>query len=85
MANPEDELQEDVQEGKNPLLKNVETKLPSFDKFDKAIANLKDVRAKVQTIKNSVDLGWIRVNSEPLKKNLEATLNEWISVYVSFL
>lgn len=69
----------------NPLMKNVRTKLPTFDIFDRQIENLKEVRAKIQTIKSSANIEWLKVNVNPLKKALEHCLDRWINVYINFL
>jgi tRNA(Glu) U13 pseudouridine synthase TruD len=36
-------------------------------------------------MKTSIDIGWIRVNSNPLIKQLTSTVTEWIEAYTSFL
>jgi len=70
---------------KNPLLKNVETRLPDFSLFDEKIVMLKEVRKKISGFKNQVEINWLKVNAESLKKSLEVVLNEWIFVYINFL
>jgi dynein heavy chain len=69
----------------NPLMKNVRTKLPTFEVIDRQILNLKEIRAKIQTIKPFANIEWLRVNVNPLKKALELCLDRWINVYVNFL
>ena len=81
----DDEHVEEEIESKNPLMKNVVTKLPNFKLFDQNIAELKDVRAKIEGIKPTVEIGWLKIRADPLKKALEDKLNEWIYVYVNFL
>ena len=49
------------------------------------INSLKDVRSKVSSIKGNVEIGWIKVNAEPLKKSLDGILNDRISVFINFL
>ena len=36
-------------------------------------------------MKTSVDIGWVRVNSSPLIRELQKTVTEWIDAYTSFL
>jgi hypothetical protein len=36
-------------------------------------------------MKTTVDIGWLRVNSTPLIRELQKTVNEWIEAYTSFL
>ncbi len=81
----EEEQDEDEIDAKNPLLKNVVTKMPSFQLFDEKILQLKAVKKKVGFIKNHVEIHWLRINAESLKQSLEVTLNEWIFVYIHFL
>jgi hypothetical protein len=36
-------------------------------------------------MKPIVDIGWLRVNVNPLKGELSKTVNEWIDAYTQFL
>ena len=36
-------------------------------------------------MKTSIDIGWLRVNSTPLIRELQKTVSEWIDSYTSFL
>ena len=36
-------------------------------------------------MKTTVDIGWLRVNSSPLIRELQKTISEWIEAYTSFL
>jgi hypothetical protein len=36
-------------------------------------------------MKTSIDIGWVRVNSTPLIRELQKTISEWIEAYTSFL
>jgi len=36
-------------------------------------------------MKTSIDIGWVRVNSTPLIRELQKTVSEWIEAYTSFL
>jgi hypothetical protein len=36
-------------------------------------------------MKTSIDIGWVRVNSTPLIRELQKTISEWIDAYTSFL
>lgn len=81
---PDEEVGDDLDK-KNPLLKSIETKIPSFDKFDKMINSLKEVRSKVSGIKGHSEIGWIKINADPLKKSLDNILNDRIAVFINFL
>jgi hypothetical protein len=66
-------------------LKEVLTKIPPFEKFDTKIAELKEIKGKITHIKSEVEIHWLRIRADPLKKALESNLNEWILVFVNFL
>lgn len=36
-------------------------------------------------MKTTIDIGWLRVNSTPLIRELQKTVSEWIDAYTSFL
>jgi hypothetical protein len=36
-------------------------------------------------MKSSIEIGWVKVNSLPLIKELSKTVGEWIDAYTSFL
>jgi len=36
-------------------------------------------------MKQSVDIGWLRVNSKPLITELEKTIEAWIHTHTSFI
>ena len=36
-------------------------------------------------MKTTIDIGWIRVNSTPLIRELQKTISEWIEAYTHFL
>jgi hypothetical protein len=42
-------------------------------------------RDEINLLKQTVDIGWLRINATPLIKELQNTVNEWISCYTSFL
>lgn len=46
---------------------------------------MKEIKNKIYHIKNEIEIHWLRIRAEPLKKALESNLNEWISVYMNFL
>jgi len=51
------EADEEGDEG-NPLMAGVITRLPKFELFDQKILELKEIKSKMQHIKNSHDIGW---------------------------
>jgi hypothetical protein len=58
------EIEEEGDEN-NPLMDGVITRLPKFELFDEKILELKEIKAKMQTIKNSQVIGWLNVNANP--------------------
>jgi len=57
------------------ILNNVVTRFPTLDVFDEKIQYLNDVKDKIAIMKPNTDIGWLRVNSLPLIKELEKTIN----------
>lgn len=67
------------------ILEGVNTKKPDLDFFDEKITQLTKLKIMVAEMKTTVDIGWLRVNSTPLIRELQKTVNEWIETYTSFL
>ena len=67
------------------ILVGVVTRFPTLELFDEKISHLTDVKEKIQTMKQSVDIGWLRVNSKPLIEQLEKTNTSWIEAHTKFL
>jgi uncharacterized protein YydD (DUF2326 family) len=66
-------------------LNDVVTRYPSLDVFDEKIQYLTSVKKQISEMKQSVDIGWLRVNSLPLIKELEKTIDAWINAHTQFL
>ena len=67
------------------ILEGVVTKQPALEVFDAEITRLYEYKARINSIKPSADIGWLRVNSSPLIKELQTTINDWIDKFTSFL
>ena len=67
------------------ILENVVTKQPTLDVFEQEITRLYEYKARIASMKHSADIGWIRVNSSPLIRDLQTIINNWIERYTSFL
>jgi hypothetical protein len=52
------------------ILDGVSTKRPSLEVFDETIASLQRTRDDINTLKETVDIGWLRINATPLIKEL---------------
>lgn len=67
------------------ILDGVITQQPALDVFDAEITRLYEYKARINSMKASDDIGWLKVNSSPLIKELQQIINSWISRYTSFL
>ena len=67
------------------ILEKVNTKKPNLELFDEKITFLTKVKHQISDMKTSIDIGWLRVNSNPLIKELQKTVQDWIEAYTSFL
>jgi len=67
------------------ILVGVQTKKPILELFDEKITHLTKVKHQIAEMKPNVDIGWLRVNSSPLIRELQKTVQEWIEAYTSFL
>ena len=67
------------------ILAGVQTKKPNLDLFDEKVSHLNRIKQQIGEMKVSIDIGWVRVNSLPLIKELGKTVSEWIEAYTSFL
>jgi hypothetical protein len=67
------------------ILDSVVTRQPNLDVFDAEITRLYEYKARIAAMKPSADIGWLRVNSSPLIKELQGIINEWIDRFTSFL
>jgi len=67
------------------ILEGVQTKRPELDAFDEKITFLNRVKNDISQMNTSVDIGWLRVNVNPLIKELSNTVTRWIDTYTSFL
>lgn len=67
------------------IMKGVVTRYPTLDVFDEKISQLTIVKKQISEMKQSIDIGWLRVNSVPLIKELEKTIEDWIVAHTNFL
>jgi len=52
------------------ILDGVATRRPTLEIFDEAITSLNRTRDDINTLKQTVDIGWLRINATPLIKEL---------------
>jgi len=67
------------------VLKGVVSRHPPLDVFDAEITRLYEYKARIAAMKPSSDIGWLKVNSSPLIKELQTIINDWIDRFTSFL
>src|SRR5437016_4973040 len=84
-ADGEEEEDETFKWMADKILSSVQTKKPALELFDEKITFLTKVKNQISEMKTSIDIGWLRINSSPLKMELQKTVQEWIEMYTSFL
>lgn len=67
------------------VLNGVVTKQPALEVFDAKITELYEYKHRIQSMRPNDDIGWLRVNSTPLIKELSTIINSWIERFTSFL
>lgn len=67
------------------ILHGVVTRSPPLDVFDDKITFLNEVKDSIGQMRHQVDIGWLRVQSTPLIKELEKTIHSWIEAHSAFL
>ena len=67
------------------ILDNVVTQHPDLDAFDEKIVFLTEVKHRINTMSSMSDIGWIRVDSKPLIKELQSIIQSWIDKFCKFL
>ena len=67
------------------ILDGIVTKQPSLDVFDAEITRLYEYKQRISRIPPTADIGWLKVNSSPLIKELQTIINNWIDRFTSYL
>lgn len=67
------------------ILEGVVTKQPALEVFDAEITRLYEYKSRIANMKPSADIGWLKVNSQPLIKELQTIINNWIDRFTSYL
>lgn len=63
------------------ILDGVTTQHPDLEAFDEKINFLTEVKHRINTMSAMSDIGWIRVDSKPLIKELQHIINQYIDKY----
>lgn len=67
------------------ILEGVVTRQPSLEVFDAEITRLYEYKQRIATMSPTDNIGWIKVNSSPLIKELSNIINSWIERFTSYL
>jgi dynein heavy chain len=59
--------------------------MPDLAKFDEAITKYSKVAAEINSLDTISDIGWIRVNSAPIKLAMSTWASKWVYQYSSYL
>jgi dynein heavy chain, axonemal len=78
------EVPDEQPDKKNPIMVGVTTKLPKFELFNERINELKKIKNEIDLIKTSQDIGWLRVNANPMRNSLKNRVDQWIKIYTNF-
>ncbi|CAM9131888.1 unnamed protein product, partial [Ectocarpus fasciculatus] len=59
--------------------------LLDLKKYDDAITKYENVREQIQQLHSPMDVGWLRINTTPIKSQLMGWTSKWIDVFTSAL
>jgi len=78
----EEEGAEEEEEGSDGQIRQ---KMPSLSVFDEKITYYRSIQSDISDLKTPVDIGWIRINPQPIKASLIFTTTKWTNTFTSFL
>ena len=60
---------------------------PNVDlgKFDAAISKYRELQRQVNELRTPADIGWLRVNSQPIKQAMGTWVTKWVFMYTQYL
>jgi len=59
--------------------------IPDLERFDAKISEFESLQKEVMAMDGRTDIGWVRVNSEPIKLAINACLTRWAACYTEYL
>ncbi|CAE7918743.1 ODA4, partial [Symbiodinium sp. KB8] len=80
----EEENDEAKEEGEDDH-ETVNVKLPNLKKFDEAISHYRHLRHEVDQLKSPARVGWVLVDSDPMKDALGTWLAKYANMYTQYL
>ncbi len=77
----------DGEEGGDTVSESNPHRRPQYDleKFDAEITNYQNVIAEIGKLRSLVDIGWVRVNTQPIKQALSMWVSQWQHTYTNHL
>lgn len=67
------------------VFNGVATRMPTLQQFDEQINKFVEIKEKIQHMQEVNIVGWLKVDAAPIKQTLQATIQQWITKYTSFL
>lgn len=60
-------------------------KLPDLAKFNEQISKYRRVQEEVGQLRTPTDIGWLRVNSQPIKQAMSTWATKWVFMFTQYL
>ena len=64
---------------------DADQKIPNLAKFQTEITRYRDVLDKINHLSTPTDIGWLRINSQPIKQTLATLANRWRRMFTDHL
>ena len=58
---------------------------PSLESFDQQVQKYKIIQEEIHNLPTSATIGWIRINSKPIKQALSTWVTKWIYLFTNYL
>jgi len=59
--------------------------LINLEMFDEQITKYRSVQGQLDELKSPMDLGWLRVNSQPIKQAMTTWVTKWVYMFTEYL
>jgi dynein heavy chain, axonemal len=60
-------------------------RIPNLDRFDAEVTRYREVGEAINNMKTPTDIGWLRVNSQPIKYALANLVSQWVNIFTAHL
>ncbi|XP_069115919.1 uncharacterized protein [Argopecten irradians] len=67
------------------LTEDADTSIPSLDEFDSEIEIYRTARDEIQSLEDFHNVGWLRVDLQPIKQVLTTYASKWMWTYTKYL